>query len=47
MRFNKAQKAFEFFYDKISREGVELDNTKFIQNVGFYIDNPLDNQINT
>ena len=47
MRFNKAQEAFEFFYDKIIQEGVELDNTKFIQNVGFYIDNPLDNQIDT
>lgn len=47
MRFKKAQEAFEFFYDKILKEGVELDNTKFIQNVGFYIENPLDNQINT
>ncbi len=44
MKFNKAQEAFEFYYDKILKEGVELDNTKFVQNIGFYIENPLDNQ---
>jgi thymidylate synthase len=47
MRFNKAQEAFEFFYNKITQEGNKLDNTMFLQNVGFYIDNPLNNQINT
>lgn len=47
MKFNNAQEAFEFFYDKILIEGDNLDNTKFIQNVGFYLENPMDNKINT
>ena len=47
MRFKTAQQAFEFFYDKIMKEGDELDNTKFIQNIGFYIDEPINNHIYT
>lgn len=47
MRFNNAQLAFEYFYDFILKSGIELKNTKFIENVGFYIDDPLDNLINT
>lgn len=47
MRFNNAQLAFEYFYDFILKSGSKLKNTKFIENVGFYIDDPLDNLINT
>lgn len=47
MRFKTAQKAFEFFYDKIMEEGEDLDNTKFLQNIGFYIDEPMNNLILT
>jgi thymidylate synthase len=47
MRFKNAQEAFEFYYNYILDNGETLDNTKFIQNIGFYIENPLDNKINT
>jgi thymidylate synthase len=47
MRFNKAQEAFEFFYKNIMENGSDLDNTKYLQNIGFYIDNPMDNHILT
>lgn len=47
MRFKNAQKAFEFFYDEISDCGEILDNTKYLQNVGFYIVNPGLNYIKT
>lgn len=47
MRFKNAESAFEFYYDEILNKGDILLNTKFLQNVGFYIDNPLDNLINT
>lgn len=47
MRFKTAQEAFEFFYDKIMEKGTELDNTKFINNIGFYIDEPMNNHILT
>jgi thymidylate synthase len=47
MVFNTAQEAFEFLYDKIITEGIVLNNTKFVQNIGFYINKPLENKINT
>lgn len=47
MEFNTAQEAFEFYYNEISNKGTNLDNTKFVQNIGFYINKPLDNKINT
>lgn len=47
MEFNNAQQAFEFFYEKINKDGILLDNTKYLQNIGFYLKNPLDNNINT
>lgn len=47
MRFKTAQEAFEFFYDEIIKNGVDLLNTKFIQNIGFYIDEPMNNHILT
>ena len=47
MRFKKAQEAFEFFHKEIIEKGNILDNTKFLQNIGFYIDEPMDNLILT
>jgi len=47
MRFQTAQQAFEYYYQEIFYNGEFLDNTKFIQNIGFYIEDPLNNQINT
>jgi thymidylate synthase len=47
MEFINAQEAFEFYYNHILEFGKPLNNTKFIQNEGFYILNPIDNKINT
>tara|TARA_R110002020_G_scaffold183274_3_gene379418 strand:+ start:3983 stop:4627 length:645 start_codon:yes stop_codon:yes gene_type:complete len=47
MVFNKAQEAFEFYYDLISTKGIDFDNTKALFNVGFNILNPLENNIKT
>ncbi len=47
MRFKNAQQAFEFFYDEIQLYGDILENTVCFDNVGFYIENPLDNKIET
>lgn len=47
MNFNNAQEAFEFYYNKISKNGKNSKHTKFIHNEGFYINNPLDNKIKT
>jgi thymidylate synthase len=45
--FNTAQHAFEYLYEFISKNGVNYANTKAIFNIGFYINNPLNNLINT
>jgi len=45
--FNNAQEAFEYYYKFISEKGVNYDNTLALFNIGFYIQNPLDNEINT
>lgn len=47
MRFKTATQAFEFFYDEIIKNGSDSDNTKFLQNIGFYIDEPTNNLILT
>tara|TARA_R110001632_G_scaffold32076_3_gene83362 strand:+ start:2982 stop:3617 length:636 start_codon:yes stop_codon:yes gene_type:complete len=47
MTFNNAQEAFESYYDLISEQGNDFDNTKTLFNQGFTILNPLDNKINT
>jgi len=47
MIFNNSTEAFEYYYDYIMKNGKKLNNTLFIQNVGFYIKNPLDNLITT
>ena len=43
--FKKANDAYEYYHDKIIREGVEFGDTKALFNVGFYIENPLDHAI--
>ncbi len=47
MKFSNAQNAFEYFYNYISINGQEFSNTKTLFNIGFYIENPLDNSINS
>ena len=43
--FKKANDAYEYYHDKIIREGVGFGDTKALFNVGFYIENPMDNFI--
>ena len=43
--FKKANDAYEYYHDKIIREGVDFADTKALFNVGFYIENPMDNFI--
>lgn len=45
MRFINAQQAFVYYYDEIFNNGLPLNDTKYLQNVGFYIDYPLANNI--
>jgi thymidylate synthase len=45
MNFNNANDAFIYFYNKINFEGEIKNNTKKLNNIGFYISNPLDNLI--
>lgn len=47
MKFKNAQEAFEYFYEKINKSGLISDNTRYLNNVGFYIKNPSDNKILT
>ena len=43
--FKRANDAYEYYHDKIIREGVNFGDTKALFNVGFYIENPLDHAI--
>lgn len=43
--FKNANEAYIYLLDKILLEGVEFDNTKALFNIGFYIENPMDNYI--
>jgi len=45
MKFKNANEAYEYFHDLIISEGVEFDNTKALFNVGFTLENPIDNII--
>ena len=44
--FKNADEAYVYLLDKIITEGVDFDNTKALFNVGFYIEDPMDNFIN-
>ena len=43
--FKRANDAYEYYHDKIIREGVKFGDTKALFNVGFYIEKPMDNFI--
>jgi thymidylate synthase len=47
MIFNKANDAFEYYYDTIIDYGVEFGGCKTIFNVGFDIISPMENEITT
>lgn len=47
LKFKNAKEAFEKLYEKINKKGIDFDNTKALFEVGFIIENPLDNLINT
>ncbi len=42
-RFKNANDAFIYYYDLISADGVEFADTRALFNVGFTLENPLDN----
>ena len=44
-KFQTANEAYEYLHDAIIQNGVDFDNTKALFNVGFYITNPLANEI--
>lgn len=44
-KFKNAQKAFDYYYKKISNEGLIYKDTLVLFNVGFYVENPIDNEI--
>lgn len=46
-KFENSQEAFEYFYDLIIEKGLENNGTKKLYNIGFWIMNPLDNEIKT
>ena len=43
--FNNADAAFDYYKSQILNKGVDFDNTKALFNVGFTIENPMDNHI--
>ncbi len=47
MKFKNAQQAFEYFYEYIKTNGEILENTLYLNNIGFYIEDPLNNEIKT
>jgi len=46
-RFNSAEEAFEHYYDLISVNGLRKSTSLFLNNVGFYLNHPENNLINT
>ena len=44
--FNNADSAFDYYKSQILNNGIDFDNTKALFNVGFTIENPMDNHIN-
>ena len=43
--FNNADSAFDYYKSQILNKGVDFDNTKALFNIGFTIENPMDNHI--
>ena len=44
-RFKNANEAFKYFKRQILEHGIEFDDTQALFNVGFYLENPMDNLI--
>ena len=44
-RFKNANEAFKYFKWQIPEYGIEFDDTQALFNVGFYLENPMDNLI--
>ena len=44
-KFKTASDAFNYLFPKITFDGIEFDNTRALFNIGFYIENPIDNHI--
>ena len=44
-KFKNANEAYEYFHNEIIVNGIDFDNTKALFNVGFTLDDPLDNII--
>jgi thymidylate synthase len=47
IKYSNATQAFESLYKYISHHGINLSNTKASTCIGFYIENPMDNEITT
>lgn len=45
MTFDNANEAFRFLYNKISDDGIDIQDTKAVLNVGFYLKDPMENNI--
>lgn len=45
IKFNSANDAFEYLYNEINEKGVIYSYGKTLFNVGFYLENPLNNFI--
>ena len=43
--FNNADSAFDYYKSQILNKGIDFDNTKALFNVGFTIENPMNNHI--
>ena len=39
-KFKNADKAYNYFLDKIIQEGIPFGNTKALFNIGFTLENP-------
>ncbi len=46
MTFENAEQAFNYLYSQINNKGINHGDTKALFNIGFYLKNPLDNNIN-
>jgi len=44
-KFKNANEAFKYFKRQIPKYGIEFDDTQALFNVGFYLENPMDNLI--
>tara|TARA_R110000803_G_scaffold30644_1_gene68987 strand:- start:5304 stop:5936 length:633 start_codon:yes stop_codon:yes gene_type:complete len=47
MEFKNAQEAFEYLFIEINQKGEKFRDTKTLFNKGFYIMNPVDNEVKT